>query len=58
MDALQFDVALGSHAGGNYIGTIPTLDQNLGVVSIGALGLWLNPWSYVDIYNGRGGSTS
>jgi hypothetical protein len=58
VDAMQFEVALGSHAANNYIGTTPTLNQGLGVVSVGRTGIWFNPWSYVDIYNGRGTGTS
>jgi len=58
MDALQFDVALGSHAATGYIGVSPTLNQNLGVVSIGGMGIYINPWSYVDIYNSHGAGTS
>ena len=58
MDALQFDIALGTHAAANYIGLTPTLNQNLGVVSLGGMGIWINPWSYVDIYNGRVNNTT
>jgi len=53
MDALQFEVALGSHLATGYIGTTPSLRQSLGVVSLGGIGIWINPWSYVDIFNGR-----
>ena len=53
MDALQFEVALGSHLAANYIGATPSLLQSLGVVSLGGMGIWFNPWSYVDIFNGR-----
>jgi hypothetical protein len=52
-DAMQFEIALGSHMATNYIGTTPTLNQGLGVVSVGESCMWFNPWSYVDIYNGR-----
>jgi hypothetical protein len=58
MDALQFEVALGSHLATNYIGATPTLNQSLGVVSLGGMGIWINPWSYVDIFNGRVNNTT
>jgi len=58
MDALQFEVALGSHLATNYIGATPTINQSLGVVSLGGMGIWINPWSYVDIYNGRVNNTT
>jgi hypothetical protein len=58
MDALQFEVALGSHTATNYIGATPTLNEGLGVVSLGGMGIWINPWSYVDIYNGRVNNTT
>jgi len=58
MDALQFEIALGSHAATNYIGATPTINQSLGVVSLGGMGIWINPWSYVDIFNGRVNNTT
>jgi hypothetical protein len=58
MDALQFEIALGSHLATGYIGTTPTINQSLGVVSLGGIGIWINPWSYVDIYNGRPNNTT
>jgi hypothetical protein len=58
MDALQFEVARGSHAATNYIGVTPSLNQGMGIVSIGGLCIWINPWSYVDIYNGRVNNTT
>jgi len=58
MDALQFEIALGSHAATNYIGLTPTINQSLGVVSLGGIGIWINPWSYVDIFNGRVNNTT
>jgi len=58
LDALQFTVALGSHAATNYIGLTPTINQALGVVSMGGMGIYINPWSYVDIYNGRVNNTT
>jgi hypothetical protein len=58
MDALQFEIALGSHAATNYIGATPSLKQGLGVVSLGGIGIWINPWSYIDIYNGRVNNTT
>ncbi len=47
MDDLYLDVALGSTT---------TLDQKLGEVYIGDLAVYINPDSYVDLYNGRVGS--
>jgi len=58
LDALQFDISLGSHAATNYIGATPTLNQTLGTVSLGGMGIWINPWSYVDIFNGRVNNTT
>lgn len=58
MDALDFDVVLGSHLATNYIGATPDLNQTLGQVSLGAIGIWINPWSYVDIFNGRVNNTT
>jgi len=48
MDELQFNVSLGSHAA--TFGTAPTLNQTLGVVTLGAMDVYINPGSYVDIY--------
>jgi len=45
MDALDFDVVLGTDAA-----TLETAGNVMGVVSIGALGIYINPYSYVDIY--------
>ncbi len=38
------------------LGRYPFLDQMLGEVNIGALGVYINPVSYVDLYNPRPGS--
>jgi len=53
LDELAFDVSLGEH--GTY-GDDVTLDQNMGVVTLGAMDVYINPWSYVDIY-AHGGPT-
>jgi len=45
-DHMQLEVALGT-SGSN-------LDQKLGDLYMGKLDLYLNPSSYIDIYNGRG----
>jgi len=45
MDALAFDVRLGTSAA-----DLETTGNVLGVVSIGALGIYIDPISYVDIY--------
>jgi len=58
MDSLQFDVSLGSHLASGYIGTTPTLNQNLGVVTIGGFEMFINPWSYVDIYATHGAAAN
>jgi hypothetical protein len=50
MNQLQFDVSLASRT---QLNTNGTLDQNLGQVTLGAMIFDINPWSYVDIYNGR-----
>jgi hypothetical protein len=49
MDELQYEVALGSHAATDYIGATPNLNQRLGVVSMGAMDVYVNPRSYVDV---------
>ena len=51
MDELAFDVSLGAH--GAYP-TTPTLNQNMGVVTLGAMDVYVNPNSYVDIYSHAG----
>jgi hypothetical protein len=63
MDAMSFDVGLGPRLTGEgaTVGTtaIPTtqnglLTQNLGQVSLGAMAMYINPWSYVDIFSAAG----
>ncbi len=49
-DHLELEVALGPS--GN------SLNQKLGDLYLGGLDLYLNPSSYIDIYNGRGSSQS
>jgi len=44
-DSMEFEVALGPEG--------YNLDQKLGDVYLGELALYLNPASYIDIYNGR-----
>jgi hypothetical protein len=51
LDELSFDVSLGTH--GAYP-TAPTLNQNMGVVTLGAMDVYINPNSYVDIYSHAG----
>jgi len=51
MDELQFDVSLGAHGG---YGATPDLDENMGVVTLGAMDVYINPYSYVDIYSHAG----
>jgi len=52
MDALQFDVSLGARpaAGATAGANAVALTQNMGVVSLGGMAIYLSPWSYVDIY--------
>ncbi len=50
LDQLQFTVALSDHA---YTGDL-TLEQTMGVVTLGAMDIYINPWSYVDIYSHEG----
>jgi len=52
VSAMSFDVALGAHT------ATPTLNQVLGTVSMGAIGIFISPYSYVDIYNGARGTGS
>jgi len=60
MDALQFDVALAPRVGtGETAGNqMVTLDQVMGTVSMGGMAVYINPWSYVDIYSAGQGATS
>jgi len=52
LNALSFDVSLGARVGsGATAGTNAiVLGQNLGVASMGDMKMYINPWSYVDIY--------
>jgi len=52
VSAMSFDVALSPR------GTPPALNQVLGTVSMGNIGIFINPLSYVDIYNGARGTGS
>lgn len=47
MDQLQFNVALGARPGA---GADLVLDQVMGVVTMGAMSMYINPTSYVDIF--------
>jgi len=47
--AMDFDVALGA-----YSSAAPTLDQVMGSVNLGAMNIFINPLSYVDIYSHTG----
>jgi len=56
MNQLQFDVALAarsSNGGTDKLGTAG-LDQIMGRVTLGAMEVYMNPWSYVDIYSHNG----
>jgi len=53
LDTLQFDVSLGTLPA--TYGADVTLGENMGVVTIGSLDLYINPWSYVDIFATPGG---
>jgi len=52
MDSMWLTVGLA-----NKTGFTGTLDQVLGQVYIGGLGVYISPYSYVDIYNATGGVT-
>ncbi|HPJ08153.1 MAG TPA: hypothetical protein PLB09_09025 [Deltaproteobacteria bacterium] len=49
MDAMNLTVALGTDPG-----TAGSFDQELGSAHIGALAMYMNPYSYVDIYSHGG----
>jgi len=49
VNAMSFDVGLSARP----VSGAPALDQVLGTVSMGAIGIYINPLSYVDIYNNR-----
>jgi hypothetical protein len=59
MDAMSFDVGLGPRPEGTAatVGTTAVttlLTQNLGQVSLGAMAMYINPFSYVDIFSAAG----
>jgi len=54
---LAFDIGLSTHTGVT-ASTAPVLDQILGTVSMGNIGIFISPYSYVDIYNARGTGTA
>ena len=54
---MQFDIGLSSHTGVTATNA-PTLNQVLGTVSMGNIGIFISPYSYVDIYNGARGTGS
>jgi len=45
LNALSLDVALGAYSAG-----APTLNQVMGSMNLGAMNIYINPLSYVDIY--------
>jgi len=55
MDSLQFDVSMGPRVGtGANAGTNTiALNENLGRVSLGGMDIFINPWSYVDIFSAQ-----
>ncbi|MGD0821834.1 MAG: DUF6160 family protein [Desulfomonilia bacterium] len=57
VSAMSFDIGLSSHAGVTATNA-PTLNQILGTVSMGNIGIFISPYSYVDIYNGARGTGS
>ncbi len=54
VSAMSFDIALSPRPASG----APALNQVLGTVSMGAIGIFINPNSYVDIYNGARGTGS
>ena len=46
---MQFDIGLGTHTGVTATAA-PPLNQVLGTVSMGSIGIFISPYSYVDIY--------
>jgi len=54
MGSMSLDVALGSRAAGVDGDTAavvsPILNQHMGTFNLGALTVYINPWSYVDIF--------
>ncbi len=50
MDSMSMQVALGDRTGG------VVLDQILGTANLGSLAIYINPISFIDIYNSRPGS--
>lgn len=48
LDALTLEVGLGQRS------AVPNLNQLLGSVNLGNIGVYINPGSYIDIYNGNG----
>jgi hypothetical protein len=53
VSAMQFQIGLGTHTGVT-ASTAPVLNEVLGTVSMGNIGIFINPAAYVDIYSSRG----
>jgi len=57
LGAMSFDVALGERVSDSAAGTAAAavaLDQEMGSVNLGDMEIYINPWSYVDIYATNG----
>ena len=54
VNAMSFNIGLSARPTSG----APALNEVLGTVSMGAIGIYVNPLSYVDIYNNRGAGTS
>ena len=59
LDSMQFDVGLSARSTGAATNDIAdtTLSQNLVTVTYGEMAIYINPWSYVDIYSPASGGT-
>ena len=53
LDSLQFDIGLSPRSSAAATAAIAdsNLSQNLGEVTMGEMSIYINPWSYVDIYS-------
>ncbi|HPR03512.1 MAG TPA: hypothetical protein PLP82_06375 [Deltaproteobacteria bacterium] len=54
MDAMDFTVALGTRTQIDLADPEDNLPQEMGVVSLGAMSVYINPYSYVDIFAHEG----
>ena len=57
VSSMSFAIGLGTHTGVT-ASAPPQLNEVLGTVSMGSIGIYISPYSYVDIYSSRGTGAS